>query len=88
MYGGIKNYKGLADVGDGDDVGEDTGGGDVGTGAVAFDDHGVFVVSFGGDHDDVVGAFEFEEGVSGIDFLESEGAVAVVHGGDEAEAFI
>jgi hypothetical protein len=53
----------LSDVCNGDDVGKDSGGSNACSCAIAFDDHRIFVVTFGCDHDDVVAPFQIVEGM-------------------------
>ena len=50
--------RGLSDVGYAYYVGKYPGSCHFSTGSVAFDDHGVLLVTLGGEQDDVVAAFE------------------------------
>jgi hypothetical protein len=50
-------------------IGEDSGGRYCGSGSVSFDDHRVFIVALGGDHDDIITTFQFIERVRTIHFL-------------------
>ena len=52
------------------DVGEHSGCGYVGSGAVAFDHHGILAVTLGGNEDHVVAPFEIVEWVGCIDFAQ------------------
>ena len=58
-----------SDVGNAHYVGEHTGGRHACPCSVALYEHGVFLVAFGCQHDNVVRAFKVVEGVSLLDFL-------------------
>ena len=58
-----------ADVGDRNNIGEDTRCGHVGTGAVALDNHRILVITLGGDHNNVVASLQFVERMGATNFL-------------------
>ena len=60
----------LLDICNTHDIGKDTGRSDTGTGTIALNEHGVFFITLGSEHDDVVGTFQVVEGVAFLDFFQ------------------
>ena len=59
----------LSDVGDRNNIGEDTCCRHVGTGAVALDNHRILVITLGGDHNNVVASLQFVERMGATNLL-------------------
>ncbi len=80
--------RGLSDVGYAYYVGKYPGSCHFSTGSVAFDDHGVLLVTLGGEQDDVVAAFEGIERVVVAYAFEPYADSSVFEGRDEPEMLI